>query len=216
MRRAVTLRPRSLAFLAAFVAALSAAPARGQQAAPALPEDPRAARFTEVERGAFAGFEAGAVVLFRTPVADRAKYPFAGSGGGRASGFLMGAHVGYDVTERIAASIFALGANAQAGPSYGAFDLGVLGGDLRFSFPGRRDRNGVERLHFYLHARGGWVATRPTGLLGTSDLLVAGGPGLEYFTRLRHFSVGLAADGLWLARASVAGLSVTPSVRYTF
>jgi hypothetical protein len=128
----------------------------------------------------------------------------------------MGAHVGYDVTEQVALSIFALGANAQAGSSYGAFDLGVIGGDLRFAFPGSRDRNGVERLHFYLHARGGWVVTRPAGLFGSNDLLVAGGPGVEYFTRLRHFSLGLAADGLWLTRAGVAGISIAPSVRYTF
>jgi hypothetical protein len=221
MRRAVTIRLRSLTVLAALGAFLAAAPARAQQdqqarAAPELPEDPRAPHFAEVERGMFAGFEVGALMLFSTPVADRARFPFAGNGGGRASGFLMGAHVGYDVTEQVAVSIFALGANAQAGTSYGAFDLGVIGGDLRYSFPGWRDRNGVERLHFYVHGRSGWVATRPSGLLGTTDLLVAGGPGVEYFTRLRHFSVGLAADGLFLTRAGVGGISIAPSVRYTF
>jgi hypothetical protein len=203
---------------ASVAAALAAPPARadGPTPAPALPEDPRAPKFAEVERGLFAGFEAGAVVLFRTPVADRARFPFAGSGGGRASGILVGAHVGLDVTPRLAVSVFALGADAQAGPSYGAFDVAAFGGDLRLALLGSKDANGVERLLLYVHGRGGWAATRPSGLLGTSDFLVAGGPGVEYFTRLRHFSVGLAADALYLTRAATAGLSFTPTVRYTF
>ena len=210
MRRAVT---RSLSALAAI---LVAAPALAQQAAPVLPEDPRAPRFAEVERGLFSGFETGVIVLFKTPTADRAKFPFAGAGGGRATGLVAGVHLGYDLSPRVAASIFALGADAQAGASYGAFGLVATGGDLRLSLLSTRDRNEVERFHAYVHARGGYVVTRPTGLLGSSDLLLAGGPGVEYSTRLRHFSVGIAADALWLTRASAPGLIVAPTVRYTF
>jgi hypothetical protein len=201
----------------AAIAVILASPAAGQgTSAPPLPEDPRAPRFAEVERGFFAGFEAGALWLLETPTADRAKYPFAGEGGGRAIGPLVGAHLGYELGERFAASLFVLGANAQASTSYGAFGLMVTGADLRLSLVTGRVRNGVATLHLYVHGRGGYVVTRPTGLLGTTDLLVAGGPGLEYFTRLRHFSVGLAADAVWLTRAKVPGIAVVPSVRYTF
>jgi hypothetical protein len=199
------------------VLALALAPAaRAQQAAPGLPEDPRAPRYDEVERGVFTGFESGYAVLLRTPTADRARFPFAGEGGGRASGFLVGAHVGTDLGDRLALSLFAAGGNLQASRSYGAFGIFTAGADVRASLLGWRDRNGVKRLHAYLHARGGWLLTRPTGLLGSSDLLVAGGPGVEYFTRLRHFSLGLAVDGLWLARAGVPGVVLLPTVRYTF
>ena len=205
----------------AFVLAtvLLAAPlgsARAQEAAPPLQEDPRAPRFAEVERGFFTGFEAGWLHLFDSPTADRGKYPFAGESGGAAGGFMMGAHVGVDVTDRIAVSLFASGANAEASASYGAFSLVATGLDLRLSLIGRRDRNGVERLHVYVHGRGGWLMTRPSGLFGTSDVLLAGGPGIEYFTRLRHFSIGLATDVAYVVDASTLGVAVLPTVRYTF
>jgi hypothetical protein len=200
----------------ALAVALFALAARAQGAAPPLPEDPRMPRFAEVERGLFAGFEAGAVMLFDTPTDDPAKYPFAGESGGRATGILTGVHLGYELSPAFAASLFVLGANAEADPSYGGFGLWATGADLRASFLSRRDRNGVERLRAYVHARVGYVVTRPTGLLGTTDLLVAGGPGVEYATRLRHFSIGVAADALWLAQAGAAGVSIAPTVRYTF
>jgi hypothetical protein len=193
-----------------------AAPAAAQQAAPPLPEDPRAPRFAEVERGFHAGFEAGPMLLFRTPVSDRSKFRFAGTGGGRATGLLVAVHAGYGFSDRLSGSLLLLGADAQAGPSYGAFGLAGGGADVRYAVFTGKDRYAVERLRGFLHARGAWVATRPSGLLGTSDLLLAGGPGLEYDTRLRHFTVGLAADLLWLARAGAPGVSIAPSVRYTF
>ena len=114
----------SVRSILAFALLALAAPAGAQQAAPVLPEDPRAPRFAEVERGFFTGFETGAILLFDTPTSDRAKYPFAGAGGGRATGLVVGAHVGVDVAPRLAASLFALGANAEAGASYGACQTG--------------------------------------------------------------------------------------------
>ena len=177
-------------------AALLPAAALGQEAAPPMPEDPRAPRYREVERGLFTGFEAGYLSLFKTPVADRAKFPFAGDGGGNAGGILVGATLGYDLTRRLAVAIYALGGNARASIS--------------------SDTYGVERLHFYVHGRGGLLITQPEGLLGKNDVYVAGGPGVEYFTHLRHFSVGLAADIAYLTKAKAAGLTVTPTLRYTF
>jgi hypothetical protein len=200
----------------AVVLASGASPARAQEAAPPLQDDPRAPRFAEVERGFFTGFEAGWLHLFDSPTADRAKYPFAGESGGAADGFMMGAHVGLEVTDRVALALFASGSNAQASASYGAFSLVAVGVDVRLSLLGRRDRNGVERFHAYVHGRGGWLATRPSGLFGTSDVLVSGGPGVEYFTRLRHFSIGLATDLAYVVDASTLGVAVLPTVRYTF
>ena len=55
------------------LALLLPALALAQDAAPQLQEDPRAARFKDVERGFFIGFEAGYIGLLDTPVADPEK-----------------------------------------------------------------------------------------------------------------------------------------------
>lgn len=210
-------RTHSRTLLAALVAlSLLPALAAAQEAAPPMPEDPRAPRFKEVERGFFTGFEVGYLSLFKTPTADPAKFPFAGAGGGTASGMLVGATLGYDVSSRVAVSLFALGGNARASVSYGAFSVLAAGLDLRVALLGASDKYGVERLHFYLHGRGGGLLTTPEGLLGHTDVYLAGGPGVEYVTHLRHFAVGLAADVAYLTKAKAAGLAITPTVRYTF
>ncbi len=193
--------------------------AAAQEAAPALPEDPRVPRYRDVERGFFTGFEVGYLTLFKTPSGDTSKFPFAGNGGGSSSGFLVGATVGYDLTPRLAIAAYAMGGNSSASSSYGAFSVLSAGGDLRVALLGSRDANQVERLFVYLHGRAGYLLSYPQGLFGTSDGrdgYFAGGPGVEYFTRLRHFSVGFAADVAYLPKAKVAGLALTPTVRYTF
>jgi hypothetical protein len=68
----------------------------------------------------------------------------------------------------------------------------------------------------YVHGRGGYAWTRPEGLFGTTDVVVAAGPGVEYYTKLRHFSVGVAADLVYATKAGAAGFALYPTVRYTF
>jgi len=191
--------------------------AAGQESAPAMPEDPRAPRFKEVERGFFTGFEFGYFTLLDTPpAADPNRFPSAANGGGRSGGFVVGVHAGYDITDRVALSAYALESTSTADLNYGSFALFSAGGDLRVSLLGARDRNGTERFRLYLHGRGGWLVTRPIGLVGNTDLYVGGGLGFDYDTHLRHFSVGLALDGGRLLDAKVWAASVTPTVRYTF
>ncbi len=209
-------RGARLGLLAALALASLPGAARAQEAAPPLADDPRRARFNDVERGLFTGFEVGYLGLFKTPTADKVKFPFAGEGGGRSSGFLVGATLGYDITTRFAVALYALGASSAASRSYGAFSTLSAGGDLRLAILRARDANEVERLFIYLHGRGGYLLTRPEGLFGTSDLYLAGGPGVEYYTRLRHFSVGLATDLAYVKKAKAFGVAVTPTVRYTF
>jgi hypothetical protein len=200
-----------------FVAALLPlwASAQGQAAAP-IPDDPRAPRFREIERGAFVGFESGGLLLLKTPTADAKKFPFTQGDGGVGVLALVGVHVGYDITDRLSASLFTLGANGSASATYGSFSVLATGGDLRLAFLGWNDGQGVERYHLYVHGRGGWLVTRPTGLLGDKDVLVSGGPGFEYFTHLRHFSVALGLDAAYLTKAKVFGLTGSAAVRYTF
>lgn len=190
--------------------------AAAQDAAPPLEENPKTARFKDVERGFFVGFQAGYMGLFKTPTQDQAKYPFAGPSGGRAGGMLVAAEIGHDFTSRLTASLIAQGGNVRARVSYGAFSLYGAGLDLRYSFYGSKDRNDWERFFMYVHARGEYALTYPKGLFGTKDVLVQAGPGVEYFTRLRHFSIGFALDYVYATKAKASGVAAYPTVRYTF
>jgi hypothetical protein len=211
------LRRLALYIVALALAALLPLHASAQDAAPPMPEDPRLPRYRDVERGFFTGFELGYLTFFKTPVADRTKYQFApANGGGRSSGFLVGGTVGYDLTPRLAVAAYAFGGNSSAAVNYGAFSVVSGGADVRVALVGVRDTNAVERLYVYLHGRGGFLLTYPQGLFGSTDGYFAGGPGIEYFTHLRHFSVGLAADVAYVPKAKTAGLAVSPTVRYTF
>ena len=210
------MKSRSFKVAVAAILALSVHAARAQEAAPTLQEDPRAAKFRDVERGVFVGFDAGWLSLFKTPTADPLKHPYAGSGGGAAGGLVVGLNAGIDLGSLVAVSVFGVGANEKASVDYGAFSLTAVGVDLRVSPFSIKDRNGWNRFFIYGHARGGYAWTRPTGLFGDVETLAAAGAGIEYFTRLRHFSVGMALDGVYAMKAKSFGLSVYPTVRYTF
>lgn len=202
--------------VAAILLSLAAPAARAQEAAPRLQEDPRAAKFRDVERGFFVGFDAGWLAFLETPTADPAKHPYAGDEGGVSGGLVVGANVGVDIGKRLAVSLFAVGGNQSADVDYGAFSLYAGGLDVRYAFLAMKDRNGWERFFVYAHARGGYARTWPEGLFGDVETLVSGGVGVEYFTRLRHFSVGLALDGVYAAKAGALGATFYPTVRYTF
>jgi hypothetical protein len=204
--------------IALFAALVLAAPrlAAAQDAAPPLQENPRVAHYDDVERGFYVGFQAGYLGFFNTPTQDRVKFPYAGSSGGSAGGMLVAAEVGRDVTSRLSVALVAAGGNERARVSYGAFSLYSGGLDVRYAYYGAKDRNDWERFFLYVHARGAYAATYPRGLFGTNELLLQAGPGLEYFTRLRHFSVGAALDYVYAAKAKASGFALYPTVRYTF
>jgi hypothetical protein len=185
-------------------------------AAPQLQDDPRVAKFRDVERGFFVGFEAGFLGLTDTPTADKEKFTLAGNSGGAATGLLVGAMLGYDITRNVSVALVGQGGNEKAGPNYGAFSIFAAGLDLRVGFVGWRDRNDWQRLFVYAHGRGSYARTFPEGLFGTSEVLIAGGPGVEYFTKLRHFSVGAAVDVVYAAKAGALGYALYPTIRYTF
>lgn len=185
-------------------------------AAPQLQEDPRAARFRDVERGFFVGVEAGYLGFANTPTADAQKYPLAGDSGGRGGGLVLGASAGADLGTRLSLALFAQGSLVKADANYGSFSLMSAGLDGRYAFASWRDRNDWERTFVYAHARGAWAKSYPQGLFGTTDFLLAGGVGLDYFTKLRHFSVGGAFDVVYATKAHAVGFAIYPTVRYTF
>jgi hypothetical protein len=202
--------------LAVLLAGALPRPGQAQDAAPPPAEDPRAPKYADVERGFFVGFETGWLGFQKTPTQDPAKFPYAPADGGASSGMVIALNVGYDVTQRLALSLFAEAASQQAGASYGAFDVLAAGLDARFAFYGKKDRNGWDRLFLWVHARGGYLVSHPSGLFADTDILLAAGLGVEYYTQLRHFSVGLQVDGIYAVTAAAPGVSVAPFVRYTF
>ena len=69
----------------------------------------------------------------------------------------------------------------------------------------------------YVHGRGGYgedLSRRGSSARATSSS--PAGPGIEYFTKLRHFSIGAAADVVYATKAGAVGFAVYPTVRYTF
>jgi hypothetical protein len=204
-----------LAVLAAL--ALAAAGAHAQEAAPSPVEDPRAPKFADVERGFFVGLQAGwPVVLLETPTKDPDKFPQAEGGGGTATGLAAGLQLGYDLTDRFALSIYVEGWFMEADASYGAFDVMSAGLDARWAFFASKDKNGWERFFVYLHGRGGYVLSHPSGLFGDTDLMLGGGVGVEYFAQLRHFSWWAQVDGVYVLDAASPGAALLTGVRYTF
>ena len=203
---------RTLAALAILLPAL----ALGQEAAPKLEEDPRAPKFRDVERGFFIGFEAGYMGLLKTPTADPEKFPLAGQGGGHAGGLLVGVLVGVDLGRFLSVAAYLQDGNPRASQDYGAFSVYAGGLDVKLALLGRKDVNDWERFYLYVHGRGGVARTYPEGLFGTNETVFAGGAGVEYYTKLRHFSIALGADALYAAKAKAAGYAVYPTIRYTF
>ncbi len=202
--------------LAAVAALLLPVLALAQDAAPQLQEDPRAAKFRDVERGFYIGFEAGYQGWRDTPTADTEKFPLAHASGGYAGGLVVGALVGVDIGQRLSVALYAQGGSAKANPDYGAFQLFSGGADVKLAVVKFRDRNDWNRTFLYVHGRAGLARSYPEGLFGTDDLVLAGGPGIEYYTRLRHFSIALGADIVRATKAGATGFTVYPTVRYTF
>ncbi|MBS2030005.1 MAG: adventurous gliding motility protein CglE [Deltaproteobacteria bacterium] len=104
-------------------------------------------------------------------------------------------------------------ANAQC--PHGNFTQLTLAADARLNIAIGGDAGAVKRLFFFVRAGAGFSIVAPKNML-SNELLVFGGPGIEYFTHLRHFSVGLEADGSFGLSNKGLGVMLQPLVRYTF
>ena len=94
-----------------------------------------------------------------------------------------------------------------------AFSVGLLAG---YAFYGHPDDNGVRRLFLDGHVGAGVSLMRPKNIYESIDILVRAGLGLEYYTRLRHFSVGIDVDFAFGIKNMGAGLLILPNMKYTF
>ena len=172
----------------------------------------------EVERGFYLGVNAGAFYLLNAPGA--AGTPRPSSLGQQAQ-----VELGYDLGDRLSLGLFLTGTANKAGSDYLGYSNGAASGDFsalvpgavaRFHALGFKDAQGVERTWLYVRAGAGYAMFFPRQLLPDADILVFGGPGVEYYTRLRHFSVGIELTGTFLVNSGAMGVSVTPNLRYAF
>jgi hypothetical protein len=194
----------------------------------------------EIERGFYIGVTAGFWSLINPP-ANTTITPLMGSDAGKAvpgskqyfsPGQMAQVELGFDFSERVAAGIFVMATVNRAGNDYtgksqdlnnngaptaaGDFTAIIPGANVRIGLVGFNDSQDVKRSWFYVRAGAGFVLYQPTKLLPGPDVLVYGGPGIEYFTRLRHFSIGVEADFVFMALSASVGFTVTPMLRYAF
>lgn len=177
-------------------------------------EDKPAVKFKEVERGFYLDAQVGALILFS---------PSAKENSGISPGLSIQVGLGYDITDRFSLGLFVLGSNIDTPSGFrstndkpgdlSAFTIGLLGS---FAFWGRPDDNGIDRLFIDAHAGAGVSLMGPKDVYESVDILVRVGVGLEYFTRLRHFSVGVDLDFTYGVKNLGAGVLILPQMKYTF
>ncbi|QRO00986.1 adventurous gliding motility protein CglE [Archangium violaceum] len=179
--------------------------------------DRPAETFNEIERGLYFSVFGGPSFIVNPPASEGPR-PFS-------SGQMAQVEVGVDIGERLSLGLFVLGSSNRAGSDYvgnsggtasGDFSMLVPGAVVRAHLVGFADAQEVKRTWIYVRAGAGYALFRPKQLLPDPDILVFAGPGLEYYTRLRHFSVGIEVTGSFLVKSQSFGFAVTPNLRYAF
>ncbi len=192
-------------------------------AAPKL-EDKKALKYNEIERGFFFEGRGGFFGVINPPALSGTRTYFS-------AGQAIGLDMGIDIGERVSPSLFLLASSnrmlsdytglnvAPAGQGHTASgDFGAVtpGAAVKIRLVGLADSQEVQRTWIYVRAAGGVVFYSPTSLLPTLDVMISGGAGIEYFTRLRHFVIGLEANFNFMALTQSIGFSVLPTVKYAF
>lgn len=217
---------RSLAFVSLLASSLAAA-----QGKPL--EDRKAITYSEIERGFFFGVSGGFWGTINPPAGAMSAQYFS-------PGQAALVEIGFDIGERVSPALFFLATSNRMGSDYtgtvrtcgpsGARDCtagetaqAVRSGDYgsiapgvgaRIRIAGFKDSQDVVRTWFYARVGGAFMLYQPNTLISQPDVLLFAGPGLEYFTRLRHFSIGLDANFNFMALTQSVGFSVLPFVRY--
>lgn len=186
--------------------------------------DKAAVSFNEIERGFFLAVSGGPSFILNAPASSGPR-PFSVGQRGQVD-------VGVDLGPVLGVSAFAAGAANRAGANYigysggrasGDFASLTVGGSARLSLLSFPDDQGVARTWVLLRGGLGYAMFFPAPLFAATDgerpltdLVASAGAGVEYFTRLRHFSIGLEVSGQFMLASGTTGFSVTPTLRYAF
>lgn len=216
----------SLAVLISIVASLVGAGAASAQGIASNAEAPREGEevkgdtkvvdIDEVERGFFVSVDYGPVYYLPLDGAGMINLnPTATVPGTR-----LGVRVGYDILNNIALDAFVLGTFNQGVINLDDVKDGKTTGDVAVIAPGLGLRFAfvtTERLFVFARAGAGYGLWFPSELTGaTGSIHVDGGLGVEYYTKLRHVSVGVEADFQALIAPTALGVHVYPTLKYTF
>jgi hypothetical protein len=219
MRRTLLL---GVAVLGAIAPALALAQSQPASAAPLLEKE---APVDEVERGFYLGADVGVSYLGSLPAQ-------AGTPSPSSWGMVLRLEAGYDIGRYVTVSAFGAFAAYSAGSEYigysqglasGAFTQLIPGVAVRFNALGFADGQGVQRTWLYVKVGAGWAFFQPQALFtltpatsSYSSFYGFGGVGVQYYTHLRHFSIGLEVDATYLGKSKDWGFQVTPNIRYAF
>ncbi len=208
---------KALASLALCASFLAPSLASAQTSTTAHGDRP-AVTFDEIERGIYFAVLGGPLFITNPPAPEGTPRPFS-------SGPMAQVEVGVDLGERLSVGLFIMGSSVRTAADYVGNSGGAVSGDFSALIPGAvlrarlvgfADSQEVKRTWFYLRAGAGYAMFSPQRLLPDSDILVFAGPGVEYYTRLRHFSVGLEVTGNYLVSGGSFGFAVAPNIRYAF
>lgn len=203
-------------------------------AQPKVADEKKAVSFNEIERGFFLEARAGLWALINPPI-DSALLSSPHNGAtafsaGQAAEFGLG----FDIGDWVSVALSITGTSNRMSSTYLAYSGGIASGDLSAFIPGAgvkvrllglADAQGVRRTWLYVKGAAGLIIYNPHSLFvdQTIDLLVSGGLGVEYFTKLRHFSVGLEAsfNAMLLTAGGGSlpfpmGFSLLPTLKYSF
>jgi hypothetical protein len=179
----------------------------------------------EVERGFYLGADVGLSFLGALPAAAGTPTP-------SSLGMTLRLEVGYDIGRYVTVNVFGAFTSYRAGSDYVGYSGGLASGDftqlipglaVRFNALGFADGQGVQRTWLYVKAGAGWAFFQPGALFTTTPATVSysafyafAGIGVQYYTHLRHFSIGLEVDASFLGKSSDWGFMITPNIRYAF
>jgi len=179
--------------------------------------DKPAENYEEIERGLYFSVLGGPSFVVNPPATSGPR-PFA-------AGQMASVEVGVDLGERLSLGLFVMGSSNRAGSEYTGNSDGAASGDFSTLVPGAvarvhlmglADAQEVKRTWFYVRGGAGYAMFSPKQLLPDPDILVFLGPGVEYYTRLRHFSIGVEVTGSFLVKSQSFGFALTPNLRYAF
>ena len=171
-------------------------------------EGVRKAKYNDIERGFSVRLPVG-MLAYLTP-ATSLNQRFA-------PGMMMGLELGYDVLSILDIGGFFYYADTSGGGSNTTRDLTTLFGGLmaRLSFLH------TERVYFGVRGGAGYGLQDNRVERAAQGLGIIAALTVEYYTRIRHFSLALDAGALiWVTTSGGApvavGLTITPAIRYTF
>jgi len=194
------------------IASNADAPREGEE----VKGDTKVVDIDEVERGLFVSVDYGPAYYLPVPGAGFLDINPTGT----VPATRLGVRVGYDVLNNIAVDAFVLGSFQSGSIDLEEVRAGKTTGDIAHIVPGVGARFAFvtsERVFAFARVGVGYALWFPAELAGTvGSIHTDASLGVEYYTKLRHVSVGVEADFQALLLPMTFGVHVYPTVKYTF